>query len=152
MKNLLFSLRHALCIALFSVLGSQLYSQGNLQFNQVITETISLAGGGNNGTYNSANTYTVPLGKVWKLGSASYMTYSANNTYGPRVFIQVNGVQVLSNPGGTSVYDRAGNLNSQPIWFKPGDVISFGMINNCATNCSQSANLLFSVVEFNIIP
>lgn len=141
-----------LILALFSALGSQLYSQGNLQFNQVLSETISLSGNGYTATYNSTNSYTVPAGKVWKIESVGFMTYSGNNTYSPRVFLIVNGVQVLSNTGGTSAYDRSGTLNGQALWFKQGDVISFGMSNNCATTCSQSANIVMSLIEFNIIP
>ena len=141
-----------LMLSFFLVLSSLLYSQGNLQFNQVISETISLSGNANTATYNSANSYTVPAGKVWKIESVGFIAYSGNLTYSPRVVLIVNGVQVLSNTGGVTAYDRAGMLNNQPIWFKHGDVISFGMTNNCATNCSQTANIVMSVLEFNIIP
>jgi hypothetical protein len=121
----------------------------------VISETISLSGSGNNGTYNSSNSYTVPTGKVWKIENIGFMTYTSNNTYGPRVFLILNGVQVLSNDsysGNPSIYERGGNLIRQPFWFKGGDILNFGMLNNCATNCAQSANLVLSIIEFNIIP
>lgn len=137
-------------LSFFILLNSLLYSQGNLQFNQVISGTTSVSGGQNGITYNSSNTYTVPPGKVWKVESVSFQTFSLNGSYAPRVFLILNGVQVLSNIGNTAT--QSGTLNIQPLWFKAGDVLTFGMLNNCATSCSQSANFLISIIEFNIIP
>ena len=48
----------------FIFFGAQSKAQGNLQFNQVLNLEI---------TYNSALTYTIPAGKVWKIeGGMAY--------------------------------------------------------------------------------
>jgi hypothetical protein len=141
-----------LLILFFLTLNSKLFSQGNLQFNQVISESGSISGSVYTVTYNSPNSYTVPSGKVWKIESVSFMITSVNTSYSQRFFLKLNSNQVLSNQGGTSIYDRAGTLNNEPIWLKSGDVITFGMINNCSPTCSQSATFHLSALEFNVIP
>jgi len=136
MKNLILSLRHALCIALFSALFSQLYSQGNLQFNQVISFGGVLNAGSISGTnigsplYGSL-TYTVPSGKVWKIESAM-----SNN--GGTTLLFVNNLLAGTVGSGLSAMS--------PLWLKAGDIVRMG-------NSSNPLNTYFlSGIEFNIIP
>lgn len=145
MKNLLL-----LCAI---VLSSAALGQGNLQFNQVISETFSIFGNAYNTFYNATDTYTVPAGKVWKIESISYSATSANGTYLPSFFLNVNGTRVLYNYGTQrNQFDYGGTLNAQPIWMKGGDVVLFSMRNGCSTTCAQSVNGHLSIIEFNIIP
>ena len=137
MKILLLTLRHALCIALFSVLSSQLYSQGNLQFNQAKLIT---------------TVQTVPAGKVWKVESAQYAGGATFviNAGGPvpnlgSMAMLVNGVTIYLNTiytSGSYVYPTVlSNGLSFPIWLPAGSTIAV------------STNTAFiSVIEFNIIP
>ena len=136
-----------LILALFSALSSQLYSQGNLQFNQVkLVSTIE----------------TVPAGKVWKVESAVFMGGSpfcigtgTNTSCGPGsmqstgfvgdMSFQVNG-QInylytnLGQPGSSASYASQG-YSTFPIWLPAGSTLA------------ASTNMRYlSVLEFNIIP
>jgi hypothetical protein len=61
----------------FIFFGAQSIAQSNLQFNQVLNLEI---------TYNSALTYTIPVGKVWKIeGGMAY------NPTSPTRITNING-------------------------------------------------------------
>jgi hypothetical protein len=114
----------SLILALFSVLGSQLYSQGNLQFNQVLNIEFASTG---------STAVTVPAGKVWKLENC--MLTSINN-YACMVF------------NGTTYYLRQHNTSSSawdnfPFWFGSGKTVTFG------GGCSPG---IVSIIEFNVVP
>jgi hypothetical protein len=132
MKIIILSLRHTLCIALFVALNSLLYSQGNLQFNQVLTYGGTLNAGSISANYgnvqNSSPAYTVPSGKVWKIESV--MT---NGT----VHLLVN--NLFAGGVGSGI----GPIST--LWLKAGDVIRFGYSSSAYT-------YFFSGIEFNIIP
>jgi hypothetical protein len=124
MKILILPLRHALCIALFSALSSLLYSQGNLQFNQVLNIEFASTG---------TAAVTVPAGKVWKLENC--MLTSINN-YACMVY------------NGTTYYLRQHNTSSSawdnfPFWFGSGKTVTFG------GGCSPG---IVSIIEFNVVP
>ena len=157
MKILILSLRHALCIALFVALNSLLYSQGNLQFNQVL----NLVPGSN---------YTVPAGKVLKIESiattsgstvcapqsnsyiASCGGYSNQNVsnYSSVVYLTLGNL-VFTSSGASGICGTASCYNvsvtfpnlSVPIWLNAGKTVSV------YNNMSQ---LLITAIEFNIIP
>jgi hypothetical protein len=137
MKIIILSLRYALCIALFSALSSQLYSQGNLQFNQVII--------------GSTSDLTVPVGKVWKIESyqqqqvgvsQSGVISGCSDLSRPRPFF-IDGISYhnikFAGYGGSNVPVSA--ANEFPIWLKTGQVVK--------TSCSGD---FLSIIEFNIIP
>lgn len=137
MRNLLPSLRHGLCTSLFLVFSSLLYSQGNLQFNQVKLVTTS---------------QTVPSGKIWKVESAQYnggATFAVN-TAGPvpvvgTMAITVNGAVIYLNTvytSGSYVYPTVlSNGLSFPMWLPAG------------TTLAASTNTAFvNVIEFNVVP
>jgi hypothetical protein len=128
-------------------------AQGNLQFSQVISESFSISGGVNNTLYDASNSYTVPIGKVWKIESISFSSSSVNSTYAPSIFLKINGNNVLFNYGSQkNINDFGGSLNTQPIWLKEGDIVGFSMRNRCTTTCLQSVIGHVSIIEFSIIP
>ena len=132
MKIIILSLRHTLCTALFVALNSLLYSQGNLQFNQVLTyggtlNAGSVSANNTNYTYGSP-AYTVPSGKVWKIESAMSSGGSAllvNNLYAGSI---------------------SSSISMSPLWLKAGDIL------RCAGNANSAYTYFFSIIEFNIIP
>lgn len=130
MNKIISSILHALCIALFSALSSQLYSQGNLQFDQVISGSGTL---GNNG---ASTTLTVPADKVWKIESVNGWADS-----GSRPGLTINGVSTLIS---TATF---------PIWLKAGDNFRLTVLSNPSSgNALGPLNYYYSIIEFNIIP
>ncbi len=116
MKNYLFT------VVVF--LSYTLFSQGNLQFNQVLT--IEFAG-------TSTTSYTVPAGKIWKLENCML---SSTNFYACMVF------------NGTTYYLRQHNTSSSawdnfPFWIGSGKTVTFG------GGCSPG---IISIIEFNVVP
>ena len=121
-------MRTALLIAiLLTCLGFR--AQGNLQFNQVLLL--------NNGT-----TYTVPVGKVWKLEGAVFNSYSI--TYNNSAKLVLNGTTVevipfsFNDGNGTS---RAPMTSIFPFWLP----------QNTTIQPTQAISRV-SVIEFNILP
>jgi hypothetical protein len=172
MKNLILSLRHALCIALFSAhfgmlsasLCSQLYSQGNLQFNQVLT-------------FEPGESYTVPAGKVLKIESVSMngnvvtvpMTSTQNigcsgpygnytltvGIYAPVTYLMIGNISFftpnivgtcawLLNPSpSTTTSTITSPVINCPLWLEAGKTV---------TIYSGSFQMIISAIEFNITP
>jgi hypothetical protein len=114
------------------------YSQGNLQFNQVIRVN------------NSAQ--TVPIGKVWKVE-----TYMQSNTHisewveypsctypdrqhpfliNSKPYYQING---SPGHGSSGIMMAVGNLF--PLWLKAGEVVQ--------TTCPDN---FLSIIEYNVVP
>jgi len=107
-------------VLLFSTLG---FSQGNLQFNQVLN--LSFTSGG---TF-----YTIPAGKVWKLenvGMSSYASYFTVSVAGQQIFLK------CTHTGYTTEF------NSFPYWVNGGQNIGFSGLN---------AGVV-SIIEFNVVP
>jgi hypothetical protein len=126
MKNILF----------FSFLSLAVYgrSQGNLQFNQILTfgglsNAGALASNLNNYLYSSPP-YTVPSGKVWKIENVNVSNSSQN--------IIVNNLYVGPVPTGLN--------GTSPLWLKAGDVIRLAQSN------STIYTHFFSIIEFNVVP
>ena len=132
-------------------------AQGNLQFNQVVSETVSVSGNYSNwfGTFSGStfsSNYKVPEGKVWKVVALSYASSSAHNSYWPSNCMRINGVSAI-----TTGFSIGGTLNENPIWLKANDELSVGIID--APNYGGSrdinpygASFHISIIEFNIIP
>ncbi len=67
---------------------------------------------------------------------------------------------VLSNAGGYRITHNGNQINvvsnlhySMPVWFKDGDVISFGVgPTPSGLNISCTNGMLVSIIEFNVIP
>ena len=132
MKSTLHTFRKAVLLSLFFLFCLTSFAQGNLQFNQVISNA-GLTSNANTGytSYNSI-AYTVPTGKVWKLeyvfgmNASWYITVNNNIVY----YINISGQQLE---------------RTSPIWLKAGDVLKFSSIYS-------ANNFYFSGIEFNIIP
>jgi hypothetical protein len=130
MKIIILSLRHTLCIALFVALNSLLYSQGNLQFNQVISASATL------GLNGASAVVTVPVDKVWKIESVNGWA-----DCGSRLGITINTIPTLVS-------------NAKfPIWLKSGDLLRMTVQINAASGVACGPmNYYYSIIEFNIIP
>jgi hypothetical protein len=151
-----------LILSFFLVLCSVLYSQGNLQFNQVLT-------------FEPGESYTVPTGKVLKIESVSmngnavtvpmtsqqnlgcYAQYVGNYTisagvYAPVQYLTIGNV-IFSTP---FVYGTCSNptpatalatittpVINCPLWLEAGKTV---------TIFSGTFQMIISAVEFNIIP
>jgi hypothetical protein len=127
-------------IFLFTFFLTQLvcFSQGNLQFNQVIRVN------------NSAQ--TVPSGKVWKVETymqantsisefTEYPTCNFPDRQHPFLINSVPYYQINGSPGhgSSGIMMAVGNLF--PLWLKAGEVLQ--------TTCP---NNFLSVIEYNIVP
>ena len=112
-----------LILSFFLLPFSFLFSQGNLQFNQVIT------GNGLLGANTSSSIYAVPTGKIAKIEAI-------NNINGSTFQIGINSSEVQL------AYFKF------PFWLKAGD--TFYVRDGRATGAPQ--NFHFSLIEFNIIP
>jgi len=121
-----------LILSFFLLPFSFLFSQGNLQFNQVISNAGSTSTSNvGYSTYNSI-AYTVPTGKVWKLeyvfGMSSGWYVTVNNK-----------VIYYTNISGQPLEKQS------PIWLKAGDILKLSSMYN-------AYDFYFSGIEFNIIP
>jgi len=126
-----------------------IYSQGNLQFNQV--KIVS----------NTDASQTVPAGKVWKIesiisdgGQDSYpvQTSGAVQSFfsacgAPAFYYLYNGKYLAINslPISFGIHTSGGVMSSLPLWVPSGSTIC--MCTN-ASFCARG----YSVIEFNIVP
>jgi hypothetical protein len=123
-------------LSFFLVLCSLLYSQGNLQFNQVLTysQNFNLVGCGSNQCSWTGPTYTVPAGKVWKI------EYFVSGGQGDIVITLNSTVNVAST-------------NGSPVWLKPTDLIQVKKLCGIGASCNlQSGSFFISIIEFNVVP
>jgi hypothetical protein len=107
-------------VLLFSTLG---FSQGNLQFNQVLNLSFS-AGGAN---------FAVPPGKVWKIETvslSSYSSYFSLSVAGQSIFLK------NTHSGYGPVFE------SFPFWVAGGQNVFMSGLNSGVA----------SVIEFNVVP
>jgi hypothetical protein len=137
MKNLF------LLIAILSI-STFAKTQGNLQFNQVLTFSGGLTASLSSTTNSSIQ--TVPIGKVWKIESVG--GGKLNNSFtGSYIGAKVN--------NGLSIFRLVGsNLNISgvcPIWLRSGDNMSIEYYNSSGGS-AQSTSYVISIIEFNIIP
>lgn len=120
----------------------QLSAQGNLQFNQVINQSLV---GSVGTTLQSVGSITVPAGKVWKIEAVSYTfvsVYRQNGTSGYWAYI-----------GDYLVYDGyTGNFsninNTFPLWLKAGTYD----VTARASSSYPNGTVAISAIEFNVIP
>lgn len=163
MKNLLF--------ILLITINNLIYSQGNLQFNQVISTTISISGPMNSSygfMKESTQTITVPVGKVYKIESLKVFhqpwTTSCGSEEASEVegLVKLNGVVIMGQKYVNTVngyisdgFNNSEELVSNPIWLKSGDVLTF-VIRSCmgsssctsATPLTGTTNFFISALEF----
>lgn len=112
------------CLLMICMQGK---TQGNLQFNQVITYNI----GGIANQYDNIN-FTVPAGKVWKIEAS--VNWSGNPLY-----LYPNGAVNY----GINLASSSKTVSDFPIWLQAGYTGTFSIYTNRA---------LISIIEFNIVP
>lgn len=106
-------------------------SQGDLQFNQVITIINTI----NQNPFNSP-VYTVPNGKVWKI--VKITANSVSNGSGWRINGILAPLSALSNGSDSGVF-----------WLKSGDTLSFTV--SCPNSGLCITSYFASIIEFNIV-
>jgi hypothetical protein len=142
-----------LILSFFLVLCSQLYSQGNLQFNRVVN--YNLTGPASTATITTVQTVSivVPTGKVWKIESASARTQGSGSFYNgtgqahSAILIDNNFI-ILSRQ---SIYS---DLHSYlPLWLAEGSHSLQLVVDNIGVTCSGCVSYgMITAIEFNIIP
>ncbi|MCX6192457.1 MAG: hypothetical protein NT109_09285 [Flavobacteriia bacterium] len=136
-------MKHILTFSFLLLFGT-FFSQGNLQFNQVLTFTGTVTS--DNGFVNSPIN-SVPAGKVWKIehvgGSTALMGNSTQ--YG----IRINNATTVGYWGNSPSNYQLQIKDICPIWLKTGDDLSFYWSQY---NGTQSCDFVISIVEFNIVP
>jgi hypothetical protein len=133
----------ALFFFLIGLIWSDFFSQGNLQFDKILTYTGYLG----NPPYHASNispTWTVPTGKVWKIESlttpgAEVVGGAVNGNYAGFYFY-LNGIAIEKS--GTS------QRPPLPIWLKTNDAIFFSSYSSLGAGVGY----YISILEFNIIP
>jgi hypothetical protein len=152
-----------LILALLLFLGSQLYSQGNLQFNQVIYQTLT---GNLPNTGTSAPEYTfqtlvitVPAGKVWKIETSTCHTVQGTNnetriggTSSSDNIVLFLDQDVLSYSFNTNTLISMISPSNLPLWLPSGNY-TLKLIGKCQSQyASYTAYGSLHAIEFNIIP
>jgi beta-galactosidase/beta-glucuronidase len=117
-------------IIVFLLLSLRLFSQGNLQFNQVLLL---------NATANNTSQWTVPAGKTWKIETMG--------SYSSTMYVYLNNSMAFEYIGDFNnnfgAYYRGSDAPA--LWIPSGTVLGHSSSNG-------SAFRYFSVLEFNIIP
>lgn len=139
MKKLLF--------ALTIFITNLFFSQGNLQFNQVILWKLnSQSLYPNNNNYDIQGTLTIPQGKVWRIDAASY--YATTSLFDLKLDNFLLFARKTSSGGGA--------INHQdiefPIWLPSGtyNYLARMYCANCGVQIFEGSSV--SIIEFNIIP
>ena len=133
------ALMKIIVLSIFVLFSGVVFSQGNLQFNQVRNFTGNVSG---TATGISSPIQVVPQGKVWKVEHVG--GNGSNPGSSPRWGVLVNGFFSASFIG--TYIDQ----NICPIWLKENDTLQFYYVNPQGTN--QSCSYVISVIEFNIVP
>ena len=116
----------------FIFFGAQSIAQGNLQFNQVLHLEITCC---------TASTFTVPVGKVWKIeGSMAY-----TNNYPTRI-TAINGNPMEAYLTGYTYLNYGVLPIPLPYWLPTNTQVSF------STGNTIGYKGYVSIIEFNVIP
>lgn len=150
-------------LSLFSVLCTLIYSQGNLQFNQVIYQTLTGVSA-NTGTSAPDITFqtldiTVPFGKVWKIETASCKTELGlnnetkiggnNSNDNIFIFLDQDILCYVINSNNLVGFISQTHL---PLWL-PSGTYTLRLKGKCAGQYSKyTAYGSIHAIEFNIIP
>ena len=139
---------------LFIAISATIFSQGRLQFNEIVTyvdEQTYSVNGFNWSSEDTIQVYTVPPGKVVKISSISW-----SSTY-------ISGSSCVNNNIAKSAY----TINATPVdtdvlknsWLNSGDELKFyhnaslgGYGGGGNSTCSTNFKNFVSIIEYNIIP
>lgn len=146
-------MKHILAFS-FSLLFGTIFSQGNLQFNQVIlwklnSSTVNCNGqsGPQSTWYTSSfqGTITVPQGKVWKIEAVSFPEIQSPWTLYIDNFMLFC---MTTNSQGGEVFHQDINF---PIWLPSGTYNYKAILSNCSGQQIFPGSST-SIIEFNVIP
>ena len=116
----------------FIFFGAQSKAQGNLQFNQVLHLEITCC---------TASTFTVPVGKVWKIEGGM-----ADNPSSPTRITNINGNPMEAYITGYYAQNYSVYPIPLPYWLPASTQITF----NTGSGVGQKGYV--SIIEFNVIP
>lgn len=121
---------------------SNIYCQGNLQFNRVINLEYS-NGVTIGGSLTIYDTLKVPLNKVWKVESAGAIRNSlATPSFDYAIYLNNYLLYNPYSPNNTSLLDPV----NYPIWLSSGNYVL-----KCLYG-SNTPKVSVSIIEFNIVP
>lgn len=123
-------------ILLAIAFSSASFAQGNLQFNQVVNFDYAVTL--NSYTTSIVDTWTVPLGKIWKITSASVGRINDSHI----CIMRVNNHKLAKGPGSSDM--------STPYWLGPGNH-SVSIRNNGSITNAEFWGAV-SIIEFNVVP
>ncbi len=139
--------KHIVLLFLSLFTCSKWFAQGNLQFNKVVTYTMSgsFSASSNIYTLQTIN-ITVPTNKVLKIESAQSRASTASDLLSNVLSsaITLNNVIIVS----TETSYVIGNF---PIWLNEGNYTIQLLVQNGTTAAGNGYGLI-SAIEFNIIP
>ena len=122
-------------------------AQGNnLQFNRALFETVCTSTGNQVGYHNITNSFTIPVGKIWKINFVEGSDFKNLNWS----LSNANDIaEVYLSRAGQDNYMEImlGSYNS-PLWLPEG---SYDVSFTCGSS-NRDYNLIFSGIEFNIVP
>ena len=107
-----------LLISCFLLLSLNSFSQGNLQFNQVLIIDATVAG----------NAVTIPAGKVWKIESVAMVS---NNSY----------FQIQWGDANYFVINTSSGYSNLPFWLPSNTTVTF-----IASSATKVSIIEFNVV------
>ena len=137
MKKLIFTI-----LTTITILGVN--AQGNnLQFNRALYETVTTTQINLRSYYNISNAFTIPAGKVWKI---TYVT-SSDAINSSSTAQRINNLYV-SKSGQEEYGEVFLSANNPPLWLPEG---TYDLNFNCNSS-NKDYNLIFSGIEFNIVP
>lgn len=136
-----------LFLLLTLIVTNLFFSQGNLQFNQVILWKLnSQSVSSNNYYYSVQGTLTVPQGKVWRIDAASYYGVA------PWWDLRIDNFLLFArkqSSGGVLIYHQDIEF---PIWLPSGTYNYLASMNSSSGGLQTYEGSSVSIVEFNIIP
>lgn len=119
---------------------------GNLQFNRVVNYTLDFSTGTITGNPNDGHgivsTFSVPVGKVWKI--ISVFVGTRDNNRGNSVSSVHSGCNLTANRNVLYSPSGSGNSVNFPLWLSSGSYELYGF------DCNSAA-LTISAIEFNIV-
>jgi hypothetical protein len=133
---------------LFFVFLNCTFFQGNLQFNRVLIATVPSTGSiiVNNSNPLATTSITVPVGKVWKIESASILEGGVGPKRIPSTFGISMDFDSFLLAGPDNLNNQTGNF---PVWV-PSGTYNLNLNSCCSAACNCQGKI--SVIEFNVIP
>lgn len=130
------------------------FAQGNLQFNSVLRQQITLTTTLNQNYPEATASVVVPVGQVYKIESASVMnTYFSSYTYkSPYGALYLDGTILFDNAMGNSTSSNQPSNEIFPVWLGPGTYTL--TVRASCTSCNSGQTFVGTIrgLIFNVIP